>query len=365
MSAATTENPTPVDTQPMKLRWWLLGVPAALLIAWAAGMWFCDSTTVVVWNDDLQEWTFDPAFVRHHRTEGWGSTVFGPHGEIGPLRFTDHPDPDRYVLWGDSYIEAYHVGDAQKMQNLINRDWAVAHPDDPLNVTAMGSSGWRLSDYVRLVPRYEALTGVPAGHLIVLQSFQDLTVDPTLAEPLPVEQYRRKTAPSFQSWRRFLREWRLSGLRAFVHELKWMRIRWTPGPAEEPVFAYVPPPFHDTQETWDYLAMCLDRLAADPEAPCTVVWMPDTPAVTDQGIQLEPEGRAVWERLAQMARERGLGFVSLEPTLREHHERTGGFAYGFANTFPGRGHLNADGHRLVADVLIDTLEASRHDLHAD
>lgn len=61
------------------------------------------------------------------------------------------------------------------------------------------------------------------------------------------------------------------------------------------------------------------------------------------------------KRLAAAARRLGLGFVDTVPALDAEVRRTGRPVHGFANTRPGYGHWNEEGHAVVGRVLADGL----------
>jgi lysophospholipase L1-like esterase len=56
-------------------------------------------------------------------------------------------------------------------------------------------------------------------------------------------------------------------------------------------------------------------------------------------------------RLQAFAEQHDLAVVRAGPVLRERAEKTGAFMAGFPNTGPNDGHLNQEGHRVVAEEL--------------
>ena len=51
----------------------------------------------------------------------------------------------------------------------------------------------------------------------------------------------------------------------------------------------------------------------------------------------------------------GVVFVDATERFREEYEKNDVWAYGFCNAGIVTGHLNADGHRMVADVLAEKI----------
>ena len=61
---------------------------------------------------------------------------------------------------------------------------------------------------------------------------------------------------------------------------------------------------------------------------------------------------------ADICRRHNIGFIDLTERFNDFFLKTNKFPRGFANTFPGRGHLNAHGHRIVAEAIFSN-ELSR------
>ena len=61
---------------------------------------------------------------------------------------------------------------------------------------------------------------------------------------------------------------------------------------------------------------------------------------------------------AGICQRHNITFIDLTERFNDFFLKTKKFPRGFANTFPGRGHLNAHGHRLVAEAIFSN-ELSR------
>lgn len=64
----------------------------------------------------------------------------------------------------------------------------------------------------------------------------------------------------------------------------------------------------------------------------------------------------LFEDFEKACSENNIQVVNMRPVFVEHYEDEKEIPYGFANTKPGNGHLNALGHRLIADSLIPYIE---------
>ena len=49
----------------------------------------------------------------------------------------------------------------------------------------------------------------------------------------------------------------------------------------------------------------------------------------------------------------GVPALDYRPAARAYYERTGLFPSGFDTTFPSKGHWNAAGHRIAAELILD------------
>jgi hypothetical protein len=58
------------------------------------------------------------------------------------------------------------------------------------------------------------------------------------------------------------------------------------------------------------------------------------------------------EAVKRISKDMGISFIDLTQDFVEYFKVTSQFPFGFQNTFPGVGHLNEDGHNLVAQRLI-------------
>ena len=73
------------------------------------------------------------------------------------------------------------------------------------------------------------------------------------------------------------------------------------------------------------------------------------------------------EALDESCREFGVPYVNMRSTFIDHYKSTGNACNGFMNTTPGSGHINALGHRLVAEqllMLVDTILKHHSGQHA-
>ena len=98
------------------------------------------------------------------------------------------------------------------------------------------------------------------------------------------------------------------------------------------------------------VAWLVKELAAKYGDRLVVLWIP---AVDYFGTTSEPTAMEL--AVKEEAARQGVVFVDPRAQLAADYEQTRQPAYGFANTQPGRGHINSRGHRIIAEVLSPVL----------
>jgi hypothetical protein len=89
----------------------------------------------------------------------------------------------------------------------------------------------------------------------------------------------------------------------------------------------------------------------------TFIYLPTVPTIADGRVVLEDQREELFkEEIFQEATALGIDIVDVTPTFIAYYDTTRQLPYGFANTVPGEGHLNAEGHRLVAEAVAQYLQ---------
>ena len=112
--------------------------------------------------------------------------------------------------------------------------------------------------------------------------------------------------------------------------------------------AHAAPPDSLDLTHMDLLLSSLQRAIRPP-----VVWL-DLPRIHGEA-EARDYDRVATARLAAACERAGIEHVDAGPVLRSWRSAHGDFANGFPWTRPGVGHLNADGHRLLADAIAPAL----------
>lgn len=324
------------------------------------------------------------AFFRHRdgfpirmRSEGWADTQVGAGGLYG-LASPAAIVGGRVAFWGDSYVEAAGVPDFDKLTAVFSRE-SESVLGQRLTGLPLANSGNSCADVHAQLPFYNRSLGPFLAHVIVLGGMTDTLPDQSSAHGARflsapalrfVPDERRISALRHRPWLYRLRlecAWELAqNLRKLKLDLAVGPRARAPAPraedADTPPAATADAAQRARATAWSFL---LDALAARAQAPLYFVYLPEVPVYKRGRLETrDPEAGLAAEFAAICAR-RGIGFINLGDAFIDWHARTGTFPRGFANGLPWSGHLNANGHRLVAHAVINRLAHDIHAVHPD
>ena len=102
-------------------------------------------------------------------------------------------------------------------------------------------------------------------------------------------------------------------------------------------------------------ALALIRTEFD--GPIAFVYHPATKLRPDGSLKLDYSD--TWEVFCRVCEKNGIDVIDTGPRFRQVYASEHRLPYGFANTTPGEGHLNALGHKILAEEIISYLEELR------
>lgn len=372
---------------------WGGGFVGSLVSIWAITAIFTENEIPRSWSPEvkrnvpLEGWTFRGA------RENLASTRYGPYGLVG-VDSPGIPSGPKVLIWGDSFVEAFHVDDPDKMHRQLTRK--LSHSSDLGQVTAlaMGQSWWSVADYVFRIPDYEQALGEVRLHVIHLFTLEDTYPDqypgarmslflgepelrfekfdneyhqleaPRNVSPLKAAVFAARPQFFFSLKKKLGRLVALDDLRFTLGEQqsvagsepedahrRWDRLL-------TPEWAENPPPV----EAWSY---ALEALASSASAPVLVVYAPAAPTLAGgEPVVENPEAELV-DRFSEVCGAHEIPLLNLEKDFLDLWETKGRFPRGFASSRPWEGHYNRDGHRIVAEAIADWLEENPHVVHPD
>ena len=116
----------------------------------------------------------------------------------------------------------------------------------------------------------------------------------------------------------------------------------------------------DSEERYDYeteLDAALALIRSEFDGPIAFVYHPATEIQPDGSLELDYSDN--WDIFCGVCEQNGIDVIDTGPRFARLYETEQKLPYGFANTTPGEGHLNALGHRILAEEIISYLEENR------
>ena len=114
------------------------------------------------------------------------------------------------------------------------------------------------------------------------------------------------------------------------------------------------------EDLYDYeteLDAALALIRSEFDGPIAFVYHPTTSLASDGTLQLGYSD--TWEVFCRLCEKHGIDVIDTGFRFQKLYETEGQLPYGFANTAPGEGHLNALGHRILSEEIIAYLEELR------
>lgn len=349
------------------LRHWLAGLALSLLVAWAAGALLLNTVQPVALDMAVGRYMPEPGTTTRHRSEGFARTTVGEHGFRSLPEGVLPPGP-KIMFWGDSYVEALQVDDAAHMDQALSRLAA----QDGLNLfgVGVGVSGDSIIDSLFRLPMYSKALAPVALHVFVVSDITDVMPD------IPNDTHSEfRSTPTFRltyatasypenhlkyGW--LVRRLDLSGPYHLFKSAMSLSLRLAPGPAAAPVPQHLPvPPPHRLDQAWDFLLTQLKQQAPE---PMMIVYLPPVPQLRAGTIRTGYDDLPLAEAFGRACARQSIPFLNLGSAFVAHYQATGRFPRGFFNSPPGLGHLNDDGHRLVAEAVLQHVKEHRDALLA-
>lgn len=355
------------------LRHWLLGLALSICAAWAAGAIFLNTVQPLVFDPQVRRWVPEPGTAQRTHTEGWATARAGAHGIRG-LPGGKLPDGAKVVFWGDSYVEGVQVNDAERMPQAFTRlaaDAGLTLAGRGLCGVGIGTGGDSLIDSLFKLPDYALALRPVALHVFFLGKLTDVLPDiprldranfRSLPEPALVPLSPPPPSPVAQRLASAFNRLELGGVYELYRKAGVLALRLRPGPVCAPAPAggevSLPPA---PEKAWEFLLAELQRRAG---GPVLLLYAPTLPYLARGQVRTDDFAAPLMQAFARTCQRLGVPLVDLGPVFITHFQATGRLPRGFPNTMPGIGHLNADGHRLAAQAVLQHITEHRNALLA-
>ncbi len=322
---------------------WILGLFAGTVLVWVTSPLFVRSYHSKVYDPVFQDWVYPRGTAYRWRSEGYATTVFGPHGMPGRHTLAESNASRVIALWGDSQAEGVCVDDEDKLWRVLQR--RLADNAGSVDVLPLAHSGDDAADWTREFDGAESQLGA-TEHLLLVCELDDLM---PLAQQVP-ESVTGMLAVRSDRMLDVVPDFAIHAARGVIFQddsVQLRRLRFGIGP----VTADLVPQPGDHAESESFPAHEIAaRLAGSTSRPITVLYAPRVPVIMGGDVRWDDPQNASFESLTSELRELGVRVIDCRDSLWKSAKH-GVFPHGFQNGVIGNGHLNAAGYRAIAAQL--------------
>ncbi len=334
---------------------WGGGFVCSFLFVWLVAPIFTNSTILWEYDEVLGHYVRKPGSVVLERSEGWAETAINKHGLIGHGDAVLAKAGPKFVLWGDSHVEAFQVDDSQKAVSVYN---AGAGNGD-IKGLAIGESGLSVADYYFDIPKIEHAYSDIVRHVIMLNGMNDV---------LPCESLSTHSRFAASPWRLEEEHFtpndiglqlgpvvsllRLEFLYDLYRSVREHVFHFDFGEATASVDEQVadrPSPLEMTAG-WEFLIQALKKQA---KGELVFLYCPMTPQLGGGAVTREDPDRRYKTFFFNICQKNGVGVIDLTHSFLRMYDEQHHLPRGFQNSVMGAGHLNERGHAAIAQMLSD------------
>lgn len=277
-----------------------------------------------------------PGAVMVHGTEGYSVSRVDERGFLNPAGVL----ADRYVLiMGASHTQGKEVSTARRYSTLVNNYFRG--DKGTLCAYNIASDGHFLPTQIRHFPA--AVAAFPGAGAVTIEIGSTDVAPQALRDARNQVAYESGVPAAAGSLKLALKEG-LPLLSLLKKNLQTLRAYATE--EGEALCDY---------ETELDAALCLIR--SQFAGPIAFVYHPTTKILPDGSLELGYS--ETWDIFRRVCEKNQIDVIDIGPRFTRLYETEHRLPYGFANTTPGEGHLNAAGHRILAEEIISYLEENR------
>jgi hypothetical protein len=354
---------------------WFSGLLISIIIACVVGGIFCDSIDPFEWFEEIKRPIPIENTIHRHRSEGWANSTTGKFGIYG-IPDLNSEKRAKVLFWGDSYVQAKQVNDSEKLAQSFTSIWNLNNKQKLLGV-GIGFDGINIADNYFMMPAYEKIAKNVFCHVFIIHDFRKLSSD---SRPSKIGAVFR-SEPSFslhyyppaqktKSYEKIVFISSRLGVGFIFPLLKELRdYDWRFSLGE---YHTAPRAFDfEKKETitsselvgdWNFL---LDKLSQQTEKKIIFVYLPQVPALKNGNITFHDADSQLASTFATLCKGHGMSYINMGDRFCSYFRETYTFPRGFCNSNPYAGHLNRDGHRMVAEEIVKYLYTSNYVIHSN
>ena len=341
-----------------------IGLIISIINIWVVTALINNPIGISNWDNNFQRFNYPEDITVAWKSEGWGSTYFGPHGIIDLKKTDISNNKEKIFIWGDSFVEALQVDDKYKFHRILNQSFEKNN----LNRFAInfGASGQSLPFYYFQIPEYEKILGNPHRHYIVISS-NDI-------EPHIISSNKENPHISFDKDIKFIRGNRkpfskiemkvrllieslnLQFLKIFKNNLQLNnKLRFYPGPVKqkEDESEYL------TNYSNNELKLIMEELVAkisnQTQSPITFIFLSPTFEVVSGKVEMIKNKNFYINIFEEACSNNNISFIDANDIIYYKFQKNQKLPIGFSNRYLLNGHLNKYGHSILAEIIYEDL----------
>lgn len=330
------KNPISKDGILVTLGSLLLGISCGTFAVWGIGAYFLTSPTQYIHHEKLDDVICRPGSFKQERNENWVTSTFGEYGlethDAAKLTGSN----DKYLIMGDSYIEAHMIPGAERMQNRIGIQG--------MDFIGIGFSGSGIDDYIVKYRKYSSVIPRAKGCILFIGDITDI---------FPNNSTSASFAKVSGKFDRISYKWRLYAFRRILKNgmtrLKELDFHGSFFPSPKLSRLPAPEPPIDPRAFWEQRLRELK--AAVHSGTLLIVYAPTVPRIVNNAVLLTDEHQDTINAFRETCEKLEIPLLFLQEAFINEYEQSGKFPRGFFNTPIGMGHLNSIGHSLAAKKI--------------
>lgn len=272
-------------------------------------------------------------------TEGISTGKFDSNG-FNNLEAIDNPD---ILILGSSHMEATDVPQGDNLTAVINDIF-----DGQYRAYSMGISGHTLTKVVNYLPVSMELFENDPKYVVI-------EISNPVVKQSAVDNIRNGTVsvdPSYDT-----------GIIATLQKFPFIRLVYQQisggllklfMPSRTPSTPKAQAPDPISEEAYDGMLTCIREAMGDSESRVIIMYHA-TEILQEDGSVTFDENKEAVTMFSQKCEEYGFTFLNMTEAFTEMYENEHKLPHGFITGAIGTGHLNTDGHRVMAETLAEVI----------
>ena len=286
---------------------------------------------------------WNPGTVLVHGTEGYGITKVDKNGYLNPDGVLQK---EHILCMGSSHTQGKEVAPSEKYTALVNEHFSDG--EGQLAAYNIACDGNFLPSLIKHFSA--AVTAFPDAAVVTIElSSTDFSAEQLKAAMLGTQYEESDSVVALDACAGTKEKLKIL-IKECMPLLSLMKTKLeTKMTTEESGSTSL-----DEQQASLSLRKGIALLRSEFDGEILVVYHPQISIETDGSITCIYG--VTYETFIMACEENNIQVIDMGPFFLQNFEKTKTLPYGFANTAPGVGHLNATGHRLIAEALIERLQ---------